>query len=286
MSTFNFIKSLLDGNVIDIEGAGTATSGTHLDAFPQKPSSNDNQLWEFVPSSTSAGYFFIKSKLDGRVIDVKHANRDSGTFLQAYPQNAGETDNQLWKFVASDAYNYVFIKSKLNGDVIDIQGNSTAAGTGLDNYPQKSGIAKNQLWQIVPQPGSAITPKVVLTSYFAIDRPNNPEIPSGVGCAGSGFWPGTQVNIVFQYVDENDTLTTNVTTDSALGSVVTVDGSGNCFASLRIDTLSSLTGQLRIQLREGIIGGQHPSLVPFQITTVQAAYDGHFFSDVSTSYVS
>ncbi len=80
-----------------------------LDAFPQKPSSNDNQLWEFVPSSTSPGYFFIKSKLDGQVVDVKHANSDRGTFLQAYPRNAGETDNQLWKFVASDAYNYVFI---------------------------------------------------------------------------------------------------------------------------------------------------------------------------------
>ncbi|MGB8583290.1 MAG: hypothetical protein WCD47_20900 [Candidatus Sulfotelmatobacter sp.] len=174
----------------------------------------------------------------------------------------------------------------MNGDVIDIQGNSTAAGTGLDNYPQKPGVAKNQLWQIVPQPGSAIAPKVVLTSYFAIDQPNNPEIPSGVGCAGSGFWPGTQVNIVFQYVDENDLLTTNVTTASGLGTVVTVDGSGNLFASLLIDTLSSLTGQLSIQFREGIINDQYQSLCPFQITTVQAAYDGHFFTDVSTAYVS
>ena len=47
MGSYYFIKSKLDGNVIDISGGSTA-SGAGLDAYPQKSTGTDNQLWEFV----------------------------------------------------------------------------------------------------------------------------------------------------------------------------------------------------------------------------------------------
>ena len=43
MSTYYSIKSKLDGNVIDIQGAATK-AGAGLDAYPQKTSGSDNQL--------------------------------------------------------------------------------------------------------------------------------------------------------------------------------------------------------------------------------------------------
>src|SRR5580658_657478 len=76
MSTYFFIKSKLDGNVIDIQNikGDDTTSGALLDAYPQKTTGTDNQLWEFVPDPAGSGYYFIKSKLDGNVIDIQRAS--------------------------------------------------------------------------------------------------------------------------------------------------------------------------------------------------------------------
>ena len=72
-NAFCFIKSKLDGNVIDIQGA-SAQAGALLDAYPQKSSGTDNQLWEFAPDPAGSGYSFIKSKLDENVIDIQGAS--------------------------------------------------------------------------------------------------------------------------------------------------------------------------------------------------------------------
>jgi hypothetical protein len=60
MGTYYFIKSKLDGNVIDIQDikGDDTTSGALLDAYPQKTTGTDNQLWSVVggefPSPVSA----------------------------------------------------------------------------------------------------------------------------------------------------------------------------------------------------------------------------------------
>jgi hypothetical protein len=154
---YYFIKSKL-GNVIDIMGASTG-AGAGLDAWPQKASGTDNQLWTFVPDPAGSGYYFIKSKLNGNVIDISGASTKAGALLDAWPQKTSGTDNQLWEFVADPAGSgYCFIKSKLNatwtcgvagGNVIDIQGASTSAGALLDAYPWKLAGYDNQLWTVV-----------------------------------------------------------------------------------------------------------------------------------------
>jgi hypothetical protein len=147
--SYYFIKSKLSGNVIDVEDASTKP-GAGLDAYPQKSSGTDNQLWEFVPDPAGSGYFFIKSKLDGNVIDIAAASTKAGTLLDAYPQKSAGTENQLWEFIADPAGSgYHFIASKLNGNVIDIAGASTKPGTGLDAYPPKLSGYDNQLWTVV-----------------------------------------------------------------------------------------------------------------------------------------
>ena len=149
VGTHYFIKSKLNGDVIDIIGAST-TAGAGLDSYPQKTTGTDNQLWEFVIDPAGSGYYFIKSQLNGNVIDIEGASTKADTLLDAYPQKTTGTDNQLWEFVADPAGSgYCFIKSKLNGNVIDIQGASTNPGALLDAYPWKLNGYDNQLWSVV-----------------------------------------------------------------------------------------------------------------------------------------
>jgi hypothetical protein len=165
MSKYYFIKSKLDGDVIDIRGAST-NAAAGLDAYPQKTSGTDNQLWEFVPDPAGSGYYFIKSKLDGNVIDIKGASMNAATTLDAYPQKTSGTDNQLWEFVPDPAGSgCCFIVSKLNGNVIDILRGSTTAGAGLDAYPLKVSGYENQLWSVVGGTFPATVPAVAAPSW-------------------------------------------------------------------------------------------------------------------------
>jgi hypothetical protein len=159
MSTYYAIQSKLNNFVIDILEASTAP-GAPLDAFTQNKPASRNQMWEFVPDPQGSGYFFIKSQLNGNVIDIQHGNSTEGlkdgTLLDAYPQKmpasgtTGQTDNQLWQFVNDPAGSgYCFIMSKLNGNVIDVQGAVKSPTTPLDAYPLKAGSADNQLWKVI-----------------------------------------------------------------------------------------------------------------------------------------
>jgi len=152
MSNYYFIKSKLNGNVIDIQEA-SKTSGAALDAYPKKATGNDNQLWEFVADPAGSGYYFIKSKLNGNVIDIEGGASNSlnaGVYLDAYPQKTTETYNQLWQFVKDPAGSgYFFIMSQMNGMVVDIHDASTTPGALLEAYPLKVSGTDNQLWQVV-----------------------------------------------------------------------------------------------------------------------------------------
>jgi hypothetical protein len=155
MANYYAIQSKLNNNVIDILGGATAP-GTGLDSFPANSPVSDNQLWEFVVDPAGSGYYFIKSKLSGNVIDIEQGNTTvglkDGALLDAYTQKTTsyphEADNQLWQFVEDPAGSgYCFIMSRLNGNVVDIQGASKAATTPLDSYPMKAnGTSSGRSW--------------------------------------------------------------------------------------------------------------------------------------------
>lgn len=159
MANYYSIESKLNKNVIDILGAAKAP-GTALDSFTANSPVSDNQLWEFVLDPAGTGYYFIKSKLSGNVIDIEQGESTvglkDGALLDAFPQKTAppdgpwEADNQLWQFVEDPAGSgYCFIMSRLNGNVIDIQGASKALATPLDAYPMKAQNTDNQLWKVV-----------------------------------------------------------------------------------------------------------------------------------------
>jgi hypothetical protein len=135
-SGYYFIKSQLNGNVIDIAGASTKPD-TLLDAYPQKTTGTDNQLWEFVADPAGSGYCFIKSKLNGNVIDIQGASTNPGTPLDAYPWKLNGYDNQLWTVVGGSFPSVVGTVAQRSGgdsgyyNYIQANGSSCATLTGV-----------------------------------------------------------------------------------------------------------------------------------------------------------
>jgi hypothetical protein len=94
---FYFIKSKLSGNCVDIQG-DSPDPGAGLDVFPQQTPGKSNQLWAFNPDPAGSGYFFIRSMLNGNVIDIQRDSKEPGAGLDAFPQK-NSADNQLWEVV-------------------------------------------------------------------------------------------------------------------------------------------------------------------------------------------
>jgi hypothetical protein len=97
-------------------------------------------------------HFWLKSKLNGMVIDIRGANMAQDTPISTYPQKPfNQAANQLWRMVPDGVDGYSWIKTKLNGMVLDIRGANTAPDTIVSTYPQKPfNQAANQLWRLVP----------------------------------------------------------------------------------------------------------------------------------------
>ena len=102
--------------------------------------------WEeiSVPRIREDSYFFIRSKLNGFVLDIRGANPLPDTIVSTYHPKLTNNDNQLWRFTDDGV-----IESKLNGFVLDIRGANTAPDTIVSTYHAKTTDNKNQQWDLV-----------------------------------------------------------------------------------------------------------------------------------------
>lgn len=98
-----------------------------------------------VKNGSNSGYFLIKSKLNGLVLDVAGNNSEAKTHLVVYPvKGAYGEPNQHWK-ITEDG----LIESRLNGFVVDIPESKTEPFTPLITYPVNgSNGTPNQQWTI------------------------------------------------------------------------------------------------------------------------------------------
>jgi hypothetical protein len=144
-----WLKSKLNGMVVDIRGANTAPD-TPISTYPQKALNQAiNQLWTY----TSEGY--IKTKMPtGMVLDIRGANTAPDAIVSTYFTKPTPLQNQIWTIVPDGVDGYFWIKSRLNGMVLDIRGANTLMEVlPITTYPQKSfNQAANQLWTIVFPP--------------------------------------------------------------------------------------------------------------------------------------
>jgi hypothetical protein len=97
------------------------------------------------PSGSNSGYFLIRSKLNGLVLDVAGNNPEPKTNLVVYPVKGTHGEpNQQW-VITDDG----LIKSRLNGFVVDIPGSSTDPFTPVIVYPVNGDNGTpNQQWTI------------------------------------------------------------------------------------------------------------------------------------------
>jgi len=143
MSTYFAIQSKLSGNVIDIQEASTKP-GALLDAFSQKTTGSDNQLWEFIPDPAGSGYYFIRSKLSGNVIDILQASTKPGARLQAFSQKARDFDNQLWRVVDGAFPGPVYTSISWEPEGTGPAPNSSTIYSGGNKCAYQVGVAINQ----------------------------------------------------------------------------------------------------------------------------------------------
>jgi hypothetical protein len=86
------IENRLDANrVLDVANA-SKESGAAVCAW--RYHGNDNQKWKI--ENLPPRYFFIKSHLNGKVLDIERGSKSPGTKVIMYQQKGGHHDNQLW----------------------------------------------------------------------------------------------------------------------------------------------------------------------------------------------
>jgi hypothetical protein len=149
MGTYYSIKSLLSQGVIDMQWR-SSDAGAHLVTAELASPAVDSQYWEFVPDPAGSGYYFIKNKVTGFVIDIQDESTATGALLVANPQNETGTDSQLWQFFLDPSGSgYWMIMNKLTANVIDIQGDLSNPGVVLDSFPHTFPASHNELWSVV-----------------------------------------------------------------------------------------------------------------------------------------
>ncbi len=172
------------------------------------------QQWQFV--SAGSGYYKIKSKHSGKVLDLPDAN--DGTQLVQYTDN-GATRQQFQVLDSADGY--VRFKNRSSGKVLDIWEWSTADGAKIAQFGDLDGW--NQQWQMVKLGGTTTPPQTGLVGWATQNGGT-----TGGGSAGA----------------------TTVTSASALTSAL----SSSSAAVIRVSGTISCSGMLKVASNKTILG--------------------------------
>ncbi|CAO0797004.1 unnamed protein product [Mucor circinelloides] len=89
-----------------------------------------------------SGYFYIKSRNSGKVIDVDGAStKNDGKILIWTPKHNDDRDNQLWY------YQDGFVVNKCSGKALDVRGGPLVDDAWICQYDRKKiSDAQNQRW--------------------------------------------------------------------------------------------------------------------------------------------
>jgi len=161
---YYYIRSELDGYVLDVRGNSTTPGGNGVPAiaYPQDSANTataaPNQLWKFVAANN--GRYYIESQ-SGLFLDIQDpsggGNLPPNTPVVAFTQDPGTAFNQVW--TTDSGTRGIHIRN--SGLVLDIQGNNTAINAPVDAYTEKNSTdpngTSNQLWDLeAVQPTSGV----------------------------------------------------------------------------------------------------------------------------------
>ncbi|MET7402150.1 RICIN domain-containing protein [Dactylosporangium sp. NPDC005572] len=171
------------------------------------------QQWQFV--SAGSGYYKIRSRHSGKVLDLPDAN--DGTQLVQYADN-GSTRQQFQVLDSSDGY--VRFKNRASGKVLDVWEWSTADGAKIAQFTDLDGW--NQQWQLAKLGGTS-TPQTGLAGWATQNG----------GTTGGGSASATTVSSA-------SALTSALSSSSA--SVIRVSGTISCSGMLKVASNKTVLG--------------------------------------------
>ncbi|KAI8575691.1 hypothetical protein K450DRAFT_260741 [Umbelopsis ramanniana AG] len=109
-----------------------------------------------MSSNFPQGYFYIKSRQNGFVLDVFDGGMSNDTQIIVYPQKYNDASNQLWsyddgflnqKWGYHDGFIHVLADPRL---VLDIRGGISKEGSQIILYERKHQNNANQQWVVEP----------------------------------------------------------------------------------------------------------------------------------------
>ncbi|KAI8987095.1 ricin B lectin domain-containing protein [Pilobolus umbonatus] len=108
-----------------------------------------------------SGSFFIKSKLNGRVLDVDSGSDKDGAHIIVYKQKSQDNKNQLWK-----VHNGALINVK-SGKALDVKASKIEDGADIIQYE----VQNNQLNQTWKYTGEGYI-RTAADPHFVLDIKN------------------------------------------------------------------------------------------------------------------
>ena len=138
---YNISSSIDNQKVMDISGGiYNANNGTNVQIY--KNNKTTAQRW-FIERDDD-GYYTVKNKQSGKVLDLASGNTKNGTNVRIYASN--KTCAQKWRIMKSGE-KYIFI-SACSHKVLDLASGSTNNGTNIQLYsPNKTDAQK---WYLSP----------------------------------------------------------------------------------------------------------------------------------------
>ena len=139
-----YIKTVLnEQKVLEVANSSKADSAK-IQLNDKDKNGKDNQKFEII--NVGNGYYTIKLKHSGKVMDVRGGGKTKGTKIIQY--KATGKDNQLWEFEYAGNGMY-YIKSKSNGLYLDVNNSKAVNGAQLQVWTEnKSKAQKYKLEQI------------------------------------------------------------------------------------------------------------------------------------------
>ena len=143
ISTFYTISSKINGYNADVRGGKLNNNNPIWNHSSNKTAA---QFWSF--HSTSGGYYYIKSKLSGKYLTVKHASKASKASIVQHTYHSSLADAQKWRLVPSGIGDYYYLVNKKSGKLLDVKFGSNKNGTLLWQFDFNGSNA--QLFRIRP----------------------------------------------------------------------------------------------------------------------------------------
>lgn len=138
---YNISSAIINNKIIDISGGiYNAKNGTNVQIY--KDNKTTAQRWYIERDDN--GYYTIKNKQSGKVLDIIGGSTSNGANVRIYDYN--KTCAQKWRIMKSDE-KYTFI-SACSHKVLDLAGGNTQNGTNIQIYHPNNTVA--QKWILSP----------------------------------------------------------------------------------------------------------------------------------------